>query len=46
LISAGVGPDLIRLSVGLEEVDDICWDLNRALRRAAAATSAAVAGVS
>jgi O-acetylhomoserine (thiol)-lyase len=42
LISAGVGPDLIRLSVGLEEVDDICWDLNRALKRAAAATATAV----
>jgi O-acetylhomoserine (thiol)-lyase len=42
LVSAGVGPDLIRLSVGLEEVDDICWDLNRALRRAAATAAAAV----
>jgi O-acetylhomoserine (thiol)-lyase len=46
LISAGVGPDLIRLSVGLEEVDDICWDLNRALRRAATATTMTAAGVS
>ncbi len=36
LATAGVGPDLIRLSVGLEEVDDICWDLDRALRHAAA----------
>jgi len=44
LISAGVGPDLIRLSVGLEEVDDICWDLNRALRRAATAVPAAAVG--
>jgi O-acetylhomoserine (thiol)-lyase len=42
LISAGVGPDLIRLSVGLEEVDDICWDLNRALTRAATTTVTAV----
>jgi O-acetylhomoserine (thiol)-lyase len=45
LLSAGVGPDLIRLSVGLEEVDDICWDLDRALRRAAAATPAGVVEV-
>ncbi|HEY7032425.1 MAG TPA: O-acetylhomoserine aminocarboxypropyltransferase/cysteine synthase family protein [Thermomicrobiales bacterium] len=44
LVSAGVGPDLIRLSVGLEEVDDICWDLNRALKRAAGATAATAVG--
>jgi hypothetical protein len=24
----------VRISVGLEDVDDICWDLDRALRRA------------
>jgi O-acetylhomoserine (thiol)-lyase len=32
LETAGVGADLIRLSVGLEDVDDITWDLDRALR--------------
>ena len=32
LITAGVGPDLIRLSVGLEDAEDICWDLDRALQ--------------
>ncbi len=31
LVAAGVGPDLIRLSVGLENVDDIIEDLSRAL---------------
>jgi O-acetylhomoserine (thiol)-lyase len=31
---SGVSPDLVRISVGLEDVDDICWDLDRALRRA------------
>ncbi|MBO7682884.1 MAG: PLP-dependent transferase [Clostridia bacterium] len=31
LIAAGVGPDLIRLSVGLENVDDIIDDLAQAL---------------
>jgi len=36
-IAAGVSPDLVRISVGLEEVDDICWDLDRALRRAVGA---------
>ncbi|MGH2532087.1 MAG: O-acetylhomoserine aminocarboxypropyltransferase/cysteine synthase family protein [Thermomicrobiales bacterium] len=35
LVAAGVGPDMVRISVGLEDVDDICWDLNRALTRAA-----------
>src|ERR687893_3260911 len=32
--TSGVTPDLVRISVGLEDVDDICWDLDRALRRA------------
>ena len=31
LIAAGVGPDLVRLSVGLENVDDIIDDLKNAL---------------
>ncbi len=35
--AAGVEPDLVRISVGLEDPDDICWDLDQALRRAAAA---------
>ncbi|MFT5114613.1 MAG: O-acetylhomoserine (thiol)-lyase [Parasphingorhabdus sp.] len=30
-IVAGVSPDMIRLSVGLESVDDILWDLDQAL---------------
>jgi O-acetylhomoserine (thiol)-lyase len=34
--ASGVTPDLVRISVGLEDVDDICWDLDRALRRATA----------
>jgi O-acetylhomoserine (thiol)-lyase len=36
--AAGVSPDLVRISVGLEDVDDICWDLDRALRAATAGT--------
>ncbi len=32
LEACGVGPDLIRLSVGLEDVEDILWDLDQALR--------------
>jgi O-acetylhomoserine (thiol)-lyase len=29
--NAGVSPDFIRLSVGLEDIEDILWDLNQAL---------------
>ena len=30
-ISAGVTPDFIRLSIGLEDIEDIQWDLDQAL---------------
>jgi O-acetylhomoserine (thiol)-lyase len=45
-IAAGVSPDLVRISVGLEDPEDICWDLDRALRRAtgAAVVSTAATG--
>jgi O-acetylhomoserine (thiol)-lyase len=33
-IAAGVPPDLVRLSVGLESLDDILWDLDQALDKA------------
>jgi len=33
-VAAGVPPDLIRLSVGLESVDDILWDLDQAMAKA------------
>jgi O-acetylhomoserine (thiol)-lyase len=33
-ITAGVMPDMIRISVGLETLDDILWDLDQALRAA------------
>jgi O-acetylhomoserine (thiol)-lyase len=29
--AGGIGDDLIRLSVGLEDIDDLLWDLNNAL---------------
>lgn len=32
--AAGVSPDFIRLSIGLEDVDDILWDLDQALQQA------------
>lgn len=31
-IAAGVSPDFIRLSIGLEDIEDILWDLDTALR--------------
>ncbi len=30
-VAAGVSPDMIRLSIGLEDADDILWDLDQAL---------------
>jgi len=33
-ISAGVSPDFIRLSIGLEDIEDIFWDLDQALQAA------------
>jgi O-acetylhomoserine (thiol)-lyase len=44
-IESGVSPDLVRISVGLEDVDVICWDLDRALRRATAGVAKETAGV-
>jgi O-acetylhomoserine (thiol)-lyase len=34
---AGVTPDMIRLSIGLETIDDILWDIDQALAAAARA---------
>ncbi len=31
---AGVTPDMIRISVGIEDVDDLIWDLEQALEKA------------
>jgi len=33
-VSAGVTPDFIRLSVGIEDIEDILWDLDQALNEA------------
>jgi O-acetylhomoserine (thiol)-lyase len=30
-----VRPDMIRLSVGIEDAEDILWDIDQALRQAA-----------
>ncbi|HEU0168059.1 MAG TPA: O-acetylhomoserine aminocarboxypropyltransferase [Chloroflexota bacterium] len=33
LVACGIGPEMIRLSIGIEDVDDILWDLGQALER-------------
>jgi len=33
-LAAGVPPDMVRISVGLEHIDDILWDIDQALARA------------
>ncbi|MFM8557694.1 MAG: O-acetylhomoserine aminocarboxypropyltransferase/cysteine synthase family protein [Betaproteobacteria bacterium] len=35
LVAAGVTPELVRISVGLESLDDILWDVDQALSAAA-----------
>ena len=32
--ATGVTPDLIRLSIGIEHVDDVTWDIDQALKKA------------
>ena len=39
LDASGVTPDTVRLSVGLEDIDDIIWDLDQALMNATGRTS-------
>jgi O-acetylhomoserine (thiol)-lyase len=34
--AAGVTPDMVRISVGLEHIDDILWDIDQALAKAGA----------
>ena len=34
-LAAGVPPDMVRLSVGLEHIDDILWDIDQALEATA-----------
>jgi O-acetylhomoserine (thiol)-lyase len=31
--SAGVSPDFVRLSIGIEDIEDILWDLDQALQK-------------
>ena len=45
LRAAGVGPGTIRLSVGIESVDDLIWDLEQGFARVAASVSRGAATV-
>jgi O-acetylhomoserine (thiol)-lyase len=45
LLAAGISGGTIRLSVGLETLDDLLWDLERGLAAASGATVAGVDGV-
>ena len=33
LVAAGSSPEMIRLSIGLEKLDDILWDIDQALSK-------------
>ena len=41
LTAAGVTPDMVRLSVGIEDIEDITWDLDQALAASQAASKTA-----
>ena len=43
LRAAGVGPGTIRLSVGIESIDDLIWDLEQGFARAASVSASGVA---
>jgi O-acetylhomoserine (thiol)-lyase len=45
LRAAGVGPGTIRLSVGIESIDDLIWDLEQGFVRVSAAAANGVAAV-
>ncbi|MBP1759405.1 MAG: hypothetical protein H6Q63_322, partial [Firmicutes bacterium] len=34
LIAAGVTPDMVRLSIGIEDAEDLIYDLDQALNKA------------
>ncbi|TAM91511.1 O-acetylhomoserine aminocarboxypropyltransferase/cysteine synthase [bacterium] len=42
MAAGGVTPDMVRLSVGLEDVDDLLWDLEQGLAAAQSATASEV----
>ena len=43
LRNAGIGPELVRVSIGIEDIEDILWDLDQALSRSQKPELAAMA---
>ncbi|HZR39596.1 MAG TPA: PLP-dependent transferase [Ktedonobacteraceae bacterium] len=41
-LAGGVTPDQIRISIGIEDIEDILWDLDQALRKASASVQVPV----
>jgi O-acetylhomoserine (thiol)-lyase len=41
LVAAGITPDMVRLSVGIEDVDDLIWDLEQGLAAASKSVASA-----
>ena len=35
LIASGAAPELVRLSIGIEDVEDLIYDIDQALKKAA-----------
>ena len=33
LAACGIGPEMIRVSIGIEDIDDLLWDLGQALAK-------------
>ncbi len=40
---AGIGPEMIRVSIGIEDIEDVLWDLEQALEKSQRAARVAVA---
>ena len=38
LAACGIGPDMIRVSIGIEDIEDILWDLEQAIAKSQQAT--------
>ena len=43
-VAAGVTPEMVRLSIGLEDVEDLIWDLDQALTESKHGCSPGIAG--
>ncbi len=40
LVACGIGPDMIRVSIGIEDIEDILWDLEQSLAKSQQASPA------